>query len=175
MSLVSLPSWGLSMDDLVKREGIYYKKFTDVPFTGKVTGEWQGSMHDGQWNGSWVRYLDNGQLWEKGTYRNGKKHGVWIGYCKNGSLRFKGGYLDGNRDGFHTTNYCPTGQLNSESNYKNGKEHGLFVTWWENGQLMLRGNYKNGKKEGVWQDYDEDGTVGTVFTGTFKNGVKVSD
>ena len=34
--LVSLPSWGLTMDDLVKREGLYYKKFTDVPFTGKI-------------------------------------------------------------------------------------------------------------------------------------------
>ena len=29
---------GETMDDLVKREGIYYKKFTDVPFTGKTTG-----------------------------------------------------------------------------------------------------------------------------------------
>ena len=27
------------MDDLVKREGIYYQKFTDVPFTRKVTGK----------------------------------------------------------------------------------------------------------------------------------------
>lgn len=31
MSLVSSPSWGLSMDDLVERDGLYYKKFTDVP------------------------------------------------------------------------------------------------------------------------------------------------
>lgn len=36
MSLVSFPSWGETIDDLVEREGIYYKKFTDVPFTGKV-------------------------------------------------------------------------------------------------------------------------------------------
>ena len=36
ISLVSLPSWGLSMDDLVQREGLYYQKFTDVPFTGEV-------------------------------------------------------------------------------------------------------------------------------------------
>ena len=24
------------MDDLVQREGVYYKKFTDVPFAGEV-------------------------------------------------------------------------------------------------------------------------------------------
>ncbi len=38
MTLVSSPSWGETFDDLAKREGIYYKKFTEVPFTGKVTG-----------------------------------------------------------------------------------------------------------------------------------------
>ena len=34
--ILSSPSWGLSMDDLVQRGGLYYEKFTDVPFTGKV-------------------------------------------------------------------------------------------------------------------------------------------
>ena len=36
MSLVSSPSWGLSMDDLVERDGLYYKKFTDVPFIVEI-------------------------------------------------------------------------------------------------------------------------------------------
>ena len=35
MSLVSFSSWGLTMYDLVVRAGLYYEKFTDVPFTGK--------------------------------------------------------------------------------------------------------------------------------------------
>ena len=29
-------------EDLVEREGLYYKNFTDVPFTGTVTGENKG-------------------------------------------------------------------------------------------------------------------------------------
>ena len=28
------------MDDLVEREGIYYEKFTDIPFTSEVTVMW---------------------------------------------------------------------------------------------------------------------------------------
>ena len=36
MSLVSFPSWGETMDDLVIRAGLYYEKFTATPFTGKV-------------------------------------------------------------------------------------------------------------------------------------------
>jgi hypothetical protein len=35
---------GETMDDLVKRDGLHYKKFTDVPFTGEVTGKKQGSL-----------------------------------------------------------------------------------------------------------------------------------
>ena len=32
----------VTLDDLVERKGLYYKKFTDVPFSGKVTGREQG-------------------------------------------------------------------------------------------------------------------------------------
>ena len=38
---------GETMDDLVKRDGLFYKKFTTVPFSGKVTGNTQGSFKNG--------------------------------------------------------------------------------------------------------------------------------
>jgi len=44
-------AFGETMDDLMKREGIYYKKFTEVPFTGKTTGKEQGSIKDSKWDG----------------------------------------------------------------------------------------------------------------------------
>ena len=43
---------GETWSDLVERDGIYYKKFTDVPFTRKVTGEYQGSLRDGKKDGA---------------------------------------------------------------------------------------------------------------------------
>ena len=46
ISLLSSPSWSMTLDDLVEREGLYYEKFTDVPFTGEVTGRKQGSFKD---------------------------------------------------------------------------------------------------------------------------------
>ena len=60
-------------EDLVLRDGLYYKKFTDVPFTGKITGEFQGKLKNGKKEGPWVVYHDNGQLMSKGTYKDGKK------------------------------------------------------------------------------------------------------
>ena len=87
------------MYDLVKREGIFYKKFTDVPFTGEVTGKGQGSIKDGKQTGPWVRYRDNGQLSSKGTFKDGKEDGLWVGYHDNGQLSYKGTYKDGEKDG----------------------------------------------------------------------------
>ena len=40
--LVAIPGYAeevVEWDDLVEREYLWYKKFTDVPFSGKVTGE----------------------------------------------------------------------------------------------------------------------------------------
>ena len=62
-------------DDLVEREGLYYKKFTDVPFTGEVTGKEQGTYKDGNKDGPWVSYNTDGTVIEKwtGTFKNGVK------------------------------------------------------------------------------------------------------
>ena len=38
----------VTIDDLVEREHIFYKKFTDVPFTGEVTGQKQGRLKNGE-------------------------------------------------------------------------------------------------------------------------------
>ena len=54
LSLLSSPSWSETFADLVYRDGLYYKKFTDVPFTGEITGEVQGSIKNGKKEGEWV-------------------------------------------------------------------------------------------------------------------------
>ena len=59
---------GHKWNDLVRRDGIYYKKFTEVPFTGKTTGQLQVSFKNGKLHGPWIRYHDNGQLFRKWTY-----------------------------------------------------------------------------------------------------------
>ncbi len=39
ISLLSSPSWSVTFGELVERDGLYYEKFTDVPYTGKLTGQ----------------------------------------------------------------------------------------------------------------------------------------
>ena len=68
-------SRGLEMDDLVIREGLYYEKFTDVPFSGKIEGLQRGSFKDGKKDGPWVGLNKDGTVDNvlTGTYKDGVK------------------------------------------------------------------------------------------------------
>ena len=77
---LSSAGWSETMDDLVKRGNLFYKKFTDVPFSGQVTGQFQGSIENGKEEGCWATYFKNGQLSKKGIYKNGKPDGTWEVY-----------------------------------------------------------------------------------------------
>ena len=115
----------VTWDDLEYREGLYYQKFTDVPFTGKTTGQTQGTYKDGLLDGPYVSCYnnDNGQLCRKGHYKDGKKDGPWVGY-----------YYDG--------------QLMDKGHYKNGKKDGPWVSYRKDGTVDEKdtGTYKNGVK-----------------------------
>jgi antitoxin component YwqK of YwqJK toxin-antitoxin module len=73
-------------DDLVERDGLYFKKFTDTRFTGKVSGKKQGKMKYGILEGERVNYFENGQLRYKGSYKNGLREGEWVDYRKDGTV-----------------------------------------------------------------------------------------
>ena len=103
--LTSLVSWSesITMDDLVERNELYYKKFTDNPFTGEISGIENGSFKNGKMNGEWLRYYENGQLNEKVNFKDGKRNGLLENYYRNGQLLGKGNYKDGKADGFSKT------------------------------------------------------------------------
>ena len=61
----------VKLKDLVIRSGLYFKKFTEVPFTGKVTGKEQGRLKNGKRVGVWIEYDGNGRVSKEVTYENG--------------------------------------------------------------------------------------------------------
>ena len=175
--LAAAPSWseGTSLDDLVVRDDLFHKKFTDVPFTGEIDeGLERGSFKNGEREGPWVSYWDNGQLSSKFDYKNGKLEGPWIYYYEDGQLDRKGDYKNDKQEG-PWVSYHDNGQLWWKGDHKNGEQEGPYVCYHDNGQLHYEGNYKNGKQEGPWVWYSDDGTVNNAFTGTDKNGEKISD
>ena len=88
----------VSADDLVKRHGLYYKEFTDHPFTGKTTGPYENvSYRDGRKHGPFVYYYSNKKVNYKGTYKDGKEDGPSVSYQENGQLWSKGTYNNGKK------------------------------------------------------------------------------
>ena len=75
LSLTASATFATSLyDDLAETGGLWYEKFTDVPFTGKVDeGLKRGAIKNGKREGPWVAYWDNGQLQSKGAFKNGEK------------------------------------------------------------------------------------------------------
>ena len=97
--LTSSVSWSFEYKDLVERDGIYYKKFIDGPFTGKIEGKEQGLIKNGKKEGSWIKYHTNGYLKSKGKFENGNKEGLRIKYYSNGQLKSKGDFINSNKEG----------------------------------------------------------------------------
>lgn len=64
----------------------------------------------------------------------GKRHGIWYGYDKSG---FKA----------------------SQSDYNHGLKNGVHIVYRPNGTIFYAGEYRNDKQVGVWNYYNEDGTL----------------
>jgi len=89
---------------------------------------------NGQLNGAFESYYENGQLYSKQTFKDGKEDGASESYHENGQLSWKG-------------------------TYKNGKSNGPFEMYYENGQLRVKGTYKDGEPSSDFEEYNEDGTI----------------
>ena len=112
----------IEWSDLVERNGVRYKKFSDVPFTGKITsGIYQGELIDGKNEGEWIMYHENGTLLEKINFKNNKIVGCTTSYHDKGQLWGKGCYDE------------------------NGMRTGKWVTYREDGSLWRTSIWKDGK------------------------------
>jgi antitoxin component YwqK of YwqJK toxin-antitoxin module len=120
---------GVNGELLEKRNGIFYLKDSDTPYTGKM-----------------FRLYKNGQKLSEGNFKNGKPDGLIRGWHKNGQKMSELNFKDGKEDGVLMV-WHENGQKRGQFNYKNGKEDGVWAKWHENGQKAAEANFKDG--EGV--------------------------
>lgn len=57
----------------------------------------------------------------------------------------------------------------------NGIREGPWISQWSNGVVSSQGSYQYGKKDGSWIGYTKEGAVDSRLTGTYKNGVRISE
>ena len=107
-------------EDLIKRkDGLYYKKYAKVPFTGSMK-----IFHEVDPNG---QSRVNSQTWKNINYKKGKPEGLFESFWLNGNLRFRGNTKKGKFEGPCETFYS-TGEFNFKSHYRHGYLDGLFET-----------------------------------------------
>ena len=195
--------WSESMDDLVKRNGVYYKKFSNIPFSGMVKGivdhKWEfshmfpkekrlviGELQKGLKIGLWEYYIAEseltklvksnsvGQLSKSGNYKIGKKDGVWTRYSKKGFLWEEITYKNDQKDGpFY--GYHENGNISSKFIFKNDKMHGYYQSFYPSGGLKETLNYKNGLETGIHKIYHENGNIKRIKKLKIENGKVLCD
>ena len=101
-------------DQLVERDGIYYKVNSQTPFTGRFYEYYFGDSWDTYKEGKRVyteHYYENGQLHFKGTYMGGDGSGFKEMYYKNGQFSSRLDYIDGVLQGDIYIAYDENGQI----------------------------------------------------------------
>ena len=147
---VAFPCCSADIEDLIKKNGLYYDLEADSPFSGEIGGQDSGFFKEGLKNGRWIYHHLNGQVKSEGDFQDGQEQGTWLGYYENGQVFFEGSYLSGVKEG-------------------------LWVSYYDDGKIFYRGHYKDGKEDGRWVGFNPDGSVWPYRTGHFRDGVKVSE
>ena len=117
----------IQMDRVVKRDGTFYKKFSNIPLTGHIesyhpNGQLKiiGDLSDGKKVGNWIEYYLSGIKKSEGQFANGKKDGPWLYYFLNANIKEKQFFIDGHKDGLWEK-FDVHGTVVQTESYQNGK------------------------------------------------------
>ena len=115
------------MDEIVKRDDTFYRKFSNIPFSGHIesyhpNGQLKiiGDLSDGKKVGNWIEYYLSGIKKSEGEFANGKKDGPWVYYFLNANIKEKQFFIDGHKDGLWEK-FDLHGTVVQTESYQNGK------------------------------------------------------
>ncbi|MBT8378776.1 MAG: hypothetical protein KJN64_06080 [Ignavibacteria bacterium] len=132
--------------ELVNRDGIIYKKGSDIPFTGRERARIDGNI---------IEY----------DIVNGIKHGEFLFYYEDGTPQIKG-KIDSNKNVDKWQYFYLDGSIESEGYFVEDQPEGRWVWFYPSGQLKEEGSYHKGNRVGWWKQFDENGNV--IFENEFE-------
>ena len=138
--------------------------------------EGYGSFNEkGKRTGLWTWLNTDGTVYYTETYENGELNGPYISYYDNGTIRFKASYKDDQPFGL-IDKFNKYGLLVESLSYKEGKLDGPYVSYYNLGSKFkeYEGVYKEGNIEGVLTSYYDDGSKYSEvnYTNGKANGIK---
>ena len=117
----------IQMDEIVKRDETFYRKFSNIPFSGHIesyhpNGQLKiiGDLLDGKKVGNWIEYYLSGIKKSEGQFANGKKDGPWVYYFLNANIKEKQFFINGHKDGLWEK-FDVHGTVVQTESYQNGK------------------------------------------------------
>lgn len=111
------------------------------------------------------------------TNPQGNKNGTWITFFDNGKIRLEEQYRNGILNGF-VKEWDETGNLLYIHKYNNGelqadadevKQYDIRYDYYENGKVKIIGSYRNNIPDGVRREYNESGKIIKGYI--FRNGI----
>ena len=160
---------------LEDREGIFYVKEENTPYTGTLTSkfgamkEYEENYSNGKLHGDKVWYSEEGKPVVVDVYKNGRLDGTSFEYYLNGATKTVKVYVDNKISSIKS--YNKAGNIIHQSEFTDGSGH--WKIFWETGNPLEEGNYKNGVKDGEWKRYQSNGTVDNIKT--YNNGKLVGE
>lgn len=146
---------------------------------------------NGNRQGKWKFFYDDGNLQLEGFYRNDLRHGFFKQYSREGVLlsvlKFEEGKLVADAPELVTLDlrydYYPSGKVKSVGSYKGSNKEGLHREYKEDGSLIKASLFENniktgegllnneGLRNGEWKDFYSNGALKSK--GQYLNGKKV--
>lgn len=115
--------------------------------------------------------IGTSQVIKKGNFKNGQRDGLWIWYFENGSIYIEQEYSYGkkrefwlpveewgNENGLYRRFY-PEGFLEEQGYFESGYRSGSWIKYYPNGKLEYKGSYKKGVKVNTWNYYYPNGSI----------------
>jgi len=136
---------------------------------GQAQGDWtwwyddgslntQGSFAGGEKDGKWLWWYANGKKFAETDYAAGVSQGVLSYWSEEGELLAEGTYdEEGTEVNGTFVDFSSDLILTAQRSYVDGLKEGDWIEWYENGQQASASHYKNGQPTGTWMQWNEEG------------------
>ena len=123
--------------NLIEKEGLFYKKGSNKPYSGSVKGSQIGLMVKGKREKEWKEFYPNGNIKREVSFKNGVQHGLGSSYFPDGKLLMRGNLINGLQDGVWKKFY-PNGNVEIKLTFKEGNREGLKEVFDEIGEIISK-------------------------------------